>query len=210
MPVILKKTTPNGLLIGVWEITEPYNELLKMAALNPEESATLNSFKNENRRMQWLAVRTLLSEFISPRPTILYKENGKPFLPGNTMDISISHSGNMAAISLNKNKPTGIDIEEIHTKIHKIATRFVNNAEMAYLNQTTLTEQLCIVWAAKEVLYKIYPEGMLSFKENLSVDGFQLTDNIDLKGTITKEGKSQVYKLVSHKIKNYVLVYTAD
>ena len=210
MPAILKKPSPDGLSIGLWEITEPYSELLNMADLNEEEKATLNSFKNENRRRQWLAVRVLLAEFISPRPTILYEENGKPFLKDNSTEISISHSGNMAAIALHPRRSSGIDVEEIHPKINKIATRFVNDEGMAFLKQDTLTEQLCIVWAAKEVLYKIYTAGMLSFKENISIAGFHLADEIELQGTIMKDGMNKTYKMHSLKIKNYVLVYTAD
>jgi len=210
MPAILKKPDHNGISIGLWEITEPYTDLLKMAGLTVEENTTLTSFKNESRRMQWLAIRVLLGQFISPRPTILYKENGKPYLEGNSTEISISHSGNMAAIALSNTIIPGIDVEQIHPKINKIASRFVNDEGIDYLNQQTLTEQLCIVWAAKEVLYKVNAEGMLSFKENISIAGFHLAKEIELQGTIRKDGKSTVHKLASQKIKNYVLVHTIN
>lgn len=208
MPVILETSTPSGLTAGVWQITENENELLKLANLTGEEKQLFLSFKNEGRRLQWLAVRALLSSFLSPRPTIAYQENGKPYLPGRKEDISISHSGTLAAIALSPSGTPGIDVEEIHPKIHKIAERFINSEENKYLQQNTLTEQLCIIWAAKEVLYKIHPEGLLSFKENLSVGPFTLADNFQLKGTINKDGKITHHKLTCTKLGNYVLVYT--
>ena len=116
----------------------------------------------------------------------------------------------MAAIALSNTIIPGIDVEQIHPKINKIAVRFVNDEGIDYLNQQTLTEQLCIVWAAKEVLYKVNAEGMLSFKENISIAGFHLAKEIELQGTIRKDGKSTVHKLASQKIKNYVLVHTIN
>ena len=208
MPPLLKINDPNGLSAGVWEITETHDELLKKAALSAEEKKVLDSYKNEGRRMQWLAVRALLGEFMSPRPVIEYKENGKPFLPGRKEHISISHSGKLAAIALHNTINPGIDVEEIHPKINKIAHRFVSDTEMSYLNQDTLTEQLCIIWAAKEVLYKTNTEGMLSFKQNLSVSRFKLADKTEFQGTIHKDGIITTHKLLCQKINNYILVYT--
>jgi 4'-phosphopantetheinyl transferase len=210
MPAIIQNKSPNGLSIGLWEITESYSEILKMAGLSPEEKATLHTFKNENRRLQWLAVRVLLGEFMNPRPIIAYMENGKPYIPESDVHISISHSGNMAAIALHPTNSPGIDVELIHPKINKIATRFVNDEGMSFLTQDTLTEQLCIVWAAKEVLYKVYTEGMLSFKENITIAGFHLADQVELLGTMHKGELNKSYKLLSRKIKNYVLVHTID
>src|SRR6185312_1424508 len=169
MPVILKENTPNGLQIGVWEITETEKNLFEKANLSKEEENTLSSFKNEGRRLQWLAVRALLCEFLHPRPTIAYQENGKPFFIDSKTEISISHSGKHAAIALSSSIVPGIDIEEIHPKILKIAHRFTNKEEESYLAEETLVAQLSVIWAAKEVLYKTYPHGMLSFKENLLV-----------------------------------------
>jgi len=208
MSAILKINNPGGLSAGVWEITETYQELEHIATLNADEKKQLDSFKNESRRMQWLAVRALLNEFISPRPTIAYKENGKPYFLNNNTHISISHSGKLAAIALHTNINPGIDVEEAHPKINKIAHRFVNETEMAYLNQKTLTEQLCVIWAAKEVLYKTQLEGMLSFRQNLFVSRFALTNYCELKGTIIKDGITTVYKLACQRVNGYVLVYT--
>src|ERR1700722_14232475 len=188
MPAILKINNPGGLSAGVWEITETQDQLIEKAALSAEEKQGLASFKNEGRRLQWLAIRALLGEFISPRPAIAYKENGKPFLPRLNEHSSTSHSGKLAAIALHNSIQPGIDVEEIHPKINKIAHRFVSDTEMAYLNQDTLTEQLCVIWAAKEVLYKTNTEGMLSFKQNLSVSRYTMGDKGELQGTINKDG----------------------
>lgn len=208
MPSILKVNNPGGLQAGVWEITETHAELEKLAGLNTEEKATHDSFKNESRQMQWLAVRALLNEIMGQRPVVAYKENGKPYFANLATHISISHAGKMAAVALHNTINPGIDIEIIHPKINKIASRFVNDTELSYLNQNTLTEQLCVIWAAKEVLYKTQLEGMISFKEHLSVGRFALTGYSEIKGTISRNGTTTHYKLVCQHINGYVLVYT--
>jgi len=210
MPVILKETTQNGLSIGVWEITETEKTLCEKAHLSKEEEATLNSFKNKGRRLQWLAVRALLCEFLHPRPTVAYQENGKPFFIDSKTELSISHSGKHAAIALSSSIIPGIDVEEIHPKILKIANRFTNEQEKAYLKDETLTEQLCVIWAAKEVLYKTHPHGMLSFRENLFISEFKLSDKFEFEGTLKKDGTATHYSLIGERLKDYILVYTKE
>jgi 4'-phosphopantetheinyl transferase len=208
MPAILKINGQNGQQTGVWEITEQQNELLKKVILTEAEKAVLLSYKSSGRRLQWLAVRALLQEFRPTNPVIEYKENGKPFFYTHNEEISISHSGKLAAIALHPTNIPGVDAEEIHPRIKKIASRFLNNEEEAYLEENTIIEQLCIIWAAKEVLYKIHTEGMLSFKENLFISPFELKDNGQLKGTIKKDKDISNHIMMYKKVSNYVLVYT--
>ena len=208
MPAIIKIDGPDGQQTGVWEITEPENDLLKKVILTEIEKATLSSYKSSGRRLQWLAVRALLQEFRKNNPVIEYKENGKPFFADHHEEISISHSGKLAAIALHTGNTPGVDAEEIHARIHKIANRFINNEEQAYLKEAILTEQLCTIWAAKEVLYKTHPEGLLSFKENLFISPFEMADKGKLKGTIKKDGTTSYVKMSYKRVGNYILVYT--
>ncbi|HTB07725.1 MAG TPA: 4'-phosphopantetheinyl transferase superfamily protein [Bacteroidia bacterium] len=208
MPAIIKIDSPDGQLTGVWEITEPENELLKKVALTEAEKATLATFKATARRLQWLAVRALLQEFRTNNPVIEYKENGKPFFADHSEEISISHSGKLAAIALHASKTPGVDAEELHPRIHKIASRFINSEEQAYMEDNTLLEQLCTIWAAKEVLYKIHPKGLLSFRENFLISRFNMADTGTIKGTIRKGNIATEHNMAYKKVGNYILVYT--
>lgn len=208
MPAIVNITAPNNQQTGVWEITETEQELLKKTTLTVEEKKILSTYKATARRLQWLAVRALLQQFRPSNPTISYFENGKPYFANHAEEISISHSGKLAAIALRKGTYPGVDAEEIHTRILKIGDRFINDTEKTYIKEATKLEQLCTIWAAKEVLYKIHPEGMLSFKENLFVHKFELGENGHITGVTKKDGKESTHSLSFKKVGNYILVYT--
>lgn len=208
MPIILKNESPNGLYIAVWQVTENLETLLGKTILTAEEKKNLTFFKNESRQCEWLAVRALLQELRPNKPVIKYKENGRPYLLDGSEEISISHSGQYIAIALNKGSHPGIDIEHIHPKIKRIAERFLNDKEKAFIKEDIMMEQLCLIWCVKEVLYKIHPEGMLSFKNNLLVGSFVPGNEGTLQGTITKDGATTEHKLYYKKIGEYMLVYT--
>jgi 4'-phosphopantetheinyl transferase len=208
MPVILKMPGEEGPRIAVWEITETEKELLSKILLSYKEENTFYTIKSEQRKQEWLAVRALLQELLPERPEILYKENGKPYLMGNSTHISISHSGKYVAISLHPSAVPGVDIELIHPRVQKISSKFINDSERAFLNEKNLIEQLCIIWCCKEVLYKIHPEGMLRFKENLVIEPFVYEGSGNLKGTIITHEETSYYNLNYKTINNYILVYS--
>jgi len=217
MGLLLNIGETKGQCTAVWQVTESLQTLLKTTTLTTEEQDTLQSFKNESRQGEWLAVRTLLQHLRPTCPIIKYKENGKPYLANGSEEISISHSGQYIAIALS---PTigragtahtpGVDIEHIHPKIKRIAERFLNDKEKAFLSteDTVLVEQLCTIWCVKEVLYKIHPKGMLSFKNNLLVSPFTLANEGKLEGFIIENGTQSAYNLKYKRLGEYMLVYT--
>lgn len=207
MPVILRRENKCQQTV-VWKIEESIEELLKQAQLTPEERHTIEGYSNENRKKEWLAVRALLQSLRPSCPVIKYKKNGKPFLTDGSEEISISHSGAYIAIALSKHLLPGVDIELISPRIKRISERFVSEQEKAFLKEGTLIEQLCLIWCVKEVLYKIDPEGMLNFKNNLLVSPFTIGDKGKLEGTIMRDGIKSVHELYYQHIDNYMLVST--
>lgn len=207
MPIIVQ-TESQGQQTAVWKIEESTKTLLRQVRLTNEEQQALEGYSNENRKKEWLAVRVLLQNLRPSCPVIKYKENGKPYLTDGSEEISISHSGLFVAIALSKSHLPGIDIEQVHSRIEKIAVRFINEQEKVFLKDDTRIEQLCIIWCAKEVLYKIHPEGMLNFKSNLLVAPFKLADKGELEGIILKDNTKSTHKMHYQRIDNYLLVFT--
>ena len=97
--------------LGVWEITEDFDSLYSMVNLAAVEKAKLNSFKNISRKVEWLSVRALVKTMIGKDTRILYNSENKPFVRGNTHSISITHSNNLTAVIISKDKRVGIDLE---------------------------------------------------------------------------------------------------
>jgi phosphopantetheinyl transferase len=122
MPLFLKHTKP---LWGVWKIEESPDELLsrfeqRAADLLPADMRT------EKRKQEWLAVRLLLKELLGEEARIAYQPNGAPCLPEKNLHISISHTKGYAAVILNGESPTGIDIEYLNDRVLKVRSRFMS------------------------------------------------------------------------------------
>jgi 4'-phosphopantetheinyl transferase len=208
MPVILKIERKDGQRTAVWEIKEDEHTLLEKASLNKTALETFPLTTNPGRRLEWLAVRALLKE-LYPRglPTIAYLKNGKPVLIDHTDKISISHSGKMVAIALHSDRNPGIDIEILHPRILKIATRFLGVMEKEYSGTHPTIEQLTIIWGAKEVMFKVYEHGGISFKNDFRIRPFTLSEKGPLEGFIDKDTIVTI-PMEYIKIGNFILVQT--
>ena len=207
MPVILKIEHQDGQCTALWEITENEQTLLEMASLDDAGLHTFSLLTNEGRRMEWLAVRALLKELHSSASVIGYLENGKPFLLNHSDYISISHSGKMVGIVTHPNKNPGLDIEALRPKIHKIAYRFLGEREIKCLGASPTTEQLTIIWAAKEVLYKVYGQTCISFQRDFEINPFELSPKGKLEGSIHRDDNLTI-PMEYRKIGEFILVQT--
>ncbi len=208
MPVILNIECPDGQRSAVWKVTENELTLSEIALLTKGEQISLSSIINPGRRLEWLAVRVLLKELYPIGQTIDYLKNGKPFLVNNADKISITHSGKMVGIALHPTKTPGIDIEAVGPRIFKIAHRFLSESEKIYLGATPSIEQLLIIWGAKEVMYKVFEHGEVSFKNNFSVEPFALSDKGPLNGIIQKDGRIVYIPMEYIKMEDFILVQT--
>ena len=80
MPLIKKIANQNG-IIGLWELKETADDLLKTCKLNPSDTKQLKNFGAERRRKEFLASRLLLQKLLPHCPEIIYqKKTGKPSL----------------------------------------------------------------------------------------------------------------------------------
>lgn len=208
MPAILKIERKDGQRTAVWEVQEDEYTLLEKASLNKSALAAFSLIANPGRRLEWLAVRVLLREFYPAEPpTISYRENGKPLLVDHTDKISISHSGKMVAIVLHSGQNPGIDIERIHPRILKIATRFLGETEKQYLGVAPSAGQLTILWGAKEVMFKVYEHSGISFKNDFKVSPFAFAEKGILEGVVQKDTPLSI-PMEYIKIGDFIMVQT--
>lgn len=204
MPVLqLKKISDHG-KIGIWNIIEEKDELIRLLLEKGFDVLDIPESKNESHIKQWLAVRLLCYEFFNDYK-IRYTDKGKPFL-NNEWEISISHSGNYAAIIINQ-FPCGIDIEKISPKVDKIKHKFLNQTELDFIESSTdQFKLLTMFWSAKETLYKLYGEKELIFKDHLLIHLSNQKNH--LKGMITTNEINQSYDMKVDFFNDYLLVYT--
>jgi len=202
MPLAKTIIVDENTLVLVWKITETLQEL-ETIFLCDNSKNRLENMHSELHKKGFISVRHLLNELDYSDTDLYYNEIGKPHLKDGK-NISISHSFHFSTIIIS-DKKIGIDIEKNRDKIKRIAHKF-SGQENEFLQKENLVEQLTVLWGAKESLYKIYPDGGLSFIQHLPIEAFRLEDK-ETKGWIKKEPWNKPYKILFEHIENFTLVY---
>ena len=204
MPLYKTIKPNNHTTIYVWKIKESLDELSKELLLTDRSKNRLQSMKSELHQRGFLSVRHLLKKAGYSDFDLYYNENGKPHLK-DEKHISITHSFEYSAIIIS-NIEIGVDIEKNREKIKIIQHKFVN-FERGFINKDdNYIQQLTVIWGAKESLYKIYPHGGLTFKNDIDIDSFQISDK-KTTGFIKVKGWNKHYHIHFEQIENFTLVY---
>lgn len=149
--------------------------------LGHEELAQYNAYTLAKRKTEWLggriaAKRAALANrgeegvdlLACGLPVVSADKTGRPLikdLSGRPLvDISISHSGNLAAAMAVDQGRCGIDIQQIIPSVVRVRDRFSRQAEIDILENFSLADTdpafpLSILWAAKEALKKALGTG---------------------------------------------------
>jgi len=207
MPLFKTIKLANNSSIYVWKIEESFNELLKDTPLNLRSEKRLASMKSELHQRGFLSVRHLLKEAGYNDFDLFYTKNGKPHLK-NGKRISITHSFTFSAIIIS-DVEVGIDIEKNREKIKIIQHKFINFERGFIHEDDDYIEQLTVIWGAKESLYKIYPYGGLTFKNDIDINSFQILDK-KTTGYIKVKNWDKTYDIHFEQLDGFTLVYALD
>lgn len=176
--------------MAVWKITESVSELKEMLWMFPHEE-----FKFESRNLHWLASRVVLQELLKDK--ILHEEhrllkmpNGKPYITGLDCEVSLSHSGEYAAVMISRSGRVGVDIEEINERIKKIARKFINDYEWQHLEGENDLHTMYLLWAAKEAIFKWYGDGEVDFRKHMKIIFPGNADETCYHAVLSKEGET--------------------
>ena len=190
--------------IFVWKIEASFDELAVDIPLTDKSRTRLYSMKSELHQRGYLSVRHLLMQAGYTDLDLYYNENGKPHLKDGK-HISITHSFTFSAIAISDDE-IGIDIEKNREKIKIIQHKFVN-LERGFIHENDdLIEQLTVIWGGKEALFKIYPFGGLTFKNDIDINSFQISDK-KTTGYIKVEGWHKNYQIFFEQLEGFTLVY---
>ena len=208
MGVFLKTEILPDTHLGVWEITEDFDSLYSMVNLAPVEKAKLDSFRNISRKVEWLSVRALVKNMLGKDTRILYNSENKPFVRGNTHNISITHSNNLTAVIIGKNKRVGIDLEFMSGKINKVANKFINDRENIIDDPELSKFHLYLHWCAKETLYKICDKQDINFRDGITIAPFRPDeDHGHMKGNVINGNGEESFEMEYLQHDNYALVW---
>lgn len=207
MPLYKTIIPNNNTSIFIWKIEESFNALLKDITLTEYSLNRLQSMKSELHQRGFLSVRHLLKKAGYTDSDLYYNGNGKPHLKDGK-HISISHSYIFSAIIIS-DLEVGIDIEKNREKIKIIQNKFVNFERGFIHKDDDYIEQLTVIWGAKESLYKIYPHGGLTFKNDIDINSFQIADK-KTTGYIKIKNWDKKYNIHFQQLENFTLVYALE
>jgi 4'-phosphopantetheinyl transferase len=209
MPLVQIKQINPDRIIGIWHITEDVEKLMQSISLDQKQKDELSLFKVNTKKLEWLSARLLLNvvaaEMEIPFSTIEKDENGKPYIKGSEVELSLSHSYPYVAVIIDRKIDVGIDIEQPKEKLQVIASRFLCEKELAFIKNDVV--KLCIAWCAKETLYKIYSKRGLVFKENLLLEDFDKNTTGIITGHINLNSSVKSYTLEYFVHEDYVITY---
>ena len=207
MGMVINKQVNGQCKLGVWKITEDYDQLLSHLTLDKEDRDALQNFKNPKRKLEWLAVRVLLDQLSGKENKILYNGNRRPYLLDRDYNISISHSGEYTTVLLCREKHVGIDIEKMQSKIEHIAFKFLTDQEMESLDAQQRVYHLYLHWCAKEALFKVCNRKQISFRKNLFIEPFTPRKEGTLIGRVETDEMQFRLKMYYFSVENYPLVW---
>jgi hypothetical protein len=207
MAIILNEPFNEDGILGMWEITEDFDYLRSMVTLDEKDVERLESFKNHQRKLEWLSVRVLLNSLTDKDSRIVYGPERKPYLHNNSHNISISHSKELTAILLNKKRRVGLDLEFMSDKVLRIAEKFMRPEELESIDKNQEIYHLYLHWCAKEALYKICDKVDINFVTNLKIEPFKPKEKGLIIGVVNNSYMNEKFTLNYFTHKNYAVVW---
>ena len=208
MPYFFSEKISNIGKVYLWKITETEENLLSLRTLSLPEQSHLQSLKNPQKRLHWLAYRVLLGEVLGNDFEINYFADGKPELVRPKKFLSVSHSKDFVAIFLSDTQAVGVDIEKITDRIQKIYPKFLNETEQqsSDLSDSTL---LHFYWGAKEAVYKLFNSHRLLFAKQIHIDSIDSEKQTAVANIKTNSFQAKV-PIVFREIERYMLVVSIN
>ena len=169
MAVVNIREVYPGVSLGLWQMDESPEQLFDLYPhLLPYRSSLDDKYKNDGRKLEFLAIRALMYEMLrvngaskgllSHAGDFTHNGQGKPLFRG--YHVSISHTKGYAALILSKKSEVAVDIEYMSDRVERIASKFLRKDERA----DSLDAKL-VHWCAKETVFKLFSEENLLFKD---------------------------------------------
>ncbi len=163
--------------------------------LTHQEQVTYNLRGGDKRKEEYLLVRWLAKEAVGE--TILYKDNGAPYILNNRLYISISHCPD-AVILMVSSSPCGVDIERIDRNFERAANRFITSQDLPITDK----KHQAWYWCTKEAVFKAHSGSIKNILSDIVIEGLKgnkVYSTVDKKSIVT----SIIYRdslIISHTI----------
>ena len=157
-------------------------------SMSPERRKKCDGLRNQADKdlciVSDMLLRRVLSEKLGIPPAELVfavTDKGKPYLECGAYHFSVSHSGNIAAVAVNRDCPVGIDVEKIRPVSARIIFRFFSKSDARFvlggsriengvIEEREMMTRFFKVWTYKEAFVKMTGEGIGADLKSISYD----------------------------------------
>lgn len=186
MPILKKIQFEEG-IIGLWKLSENPEDFENLIPENSEDKQRFEKISYDKRKVEFLATRSLLKNLLGHYPEIKYQPDGRPFLPNDDMELSISHSRSIAAVILHKHR-VGIDVEIEGRDINRIAKKFMSPEELSNIAEADHYERMQLLhWCAKEAVFKCTKHEGIDFRSQINIERFVVQEEGKMNAILKKE-----------------------
>lgn len=209
MPIQFIHYPSEDAILASWAVREREDELRSLLHKSMQNTALLESItaiKSSSRRKEKIAARLLLQFLLDANVSLLYDKYGGPVLSESRFNCSISHTHDQVVVMLDKKRRIGVDVEHLNGRALRLYSKFMSESEIAQM-ETDRMKHACIVWSAKEAMYKWYGKKQVSFKENLKVPIAQLDNSGKITSYFRKEEESIDLELTYFKVGEFIYTY---
>lgn len=178
--------------------------------LSFREKLSYSNISHPEKRKEWATARLAIWDALNmlqvPYPGFFKDEHGKSQSMNGQGFVSLTHTPGFAAAIFHREKAVGIDMDLVREKILKIGFRFLDPAELEFLEKDPF--HYTMAWSAKESIFKCQGKRGVSFRENIFLEPFELGAS-KIKGKIRgTDFADHHYTVEVRKLGNVILTYT--
>jgi 4'-phosphopantetheinyl transferase len=138
--------------------------------ISKDEKERASRFVSGDDKVRYIICHGLLRLILSVRlitePGFIEftrNKHGKPFVPGNSLFFSFSHTRELVGIALFQDAEIGADIEKIDMikKDDSIISLIFSTDEIKYISERESDERFFLLWTRKEALLKSIGLGLI-------------------------------------------------
>ncbi|TDQ18396.1 phosphopantetheinyl transferase [Algoriphagus boseongensis] len=185
-------------------------EMEALDFLSFREKLSFANISHHEKKKEWatarIAIYDALNQLNEPYPGFFKDEHGKSQSMNGRGYVSLSHTPGLAGAIYHRDQPVGIDMDLIREKILRIGFRFLDAAELDFLEKDPV--HYTMAWSAKESIFKCQGKRGVSFRENILLEPFDVNTSL-IKGRIRGTDFADHHYTVQVKnLENIILTYT--
>lgn len=124
------------------------------------------------RQREKAAERLLLCRALGRPVTLEHTGQGAPFIEGETVNISISHTMALVVLAWDEEHVIGIDAESLdRQQVLRVRDKFLNDNEKAFITPDDKMAHV-IAWTAKEAIIKLTRNSAIDWTCGISLEPF--------------------------------------